>query len=136
LREGLPPDRVIKTGSPMYEVLHHYLPKIEASTILQRLELTPNEYFVVSSHREENIDDPQQFRNLIEVLNRLAATYGHRVIVSTHPRTRKRIEAEQVELDSRVELLKPLCLTDYIQLQRTRTRRCRTAARSPRNLRS
>ena len=118
LREGLPPDRVIKTGSPMYEVLHYYLPKIEASTILDRLGLRENEYFVVSSHREENIDDPTQFTKLAGVLNLLAESYGLRLIVSTHPRTRKRLEAEQVPFDSRIELLKPLCLTDYIQLQR------------------
>lgn len=118
LREGLPPDRVIKTGSPMYEVLHHYLPKSEASTVLDRLGLRENEYFVVSSHREENIDDAGQFAKLVGLLNRLAETYGLRVIVSTHPRTRKRMEAEQVRIDPRVELLKPLALTDYIQLQR------------------
>ncbi len=118
LREGLPPDRVIKTGSPMFEVLHHYLPKIEASTILDRLVLRPHEYFVVSSHREENIDDPGQFARLIGVLNRLAEHYGLRVIVSTHPRTRKRLDAAQVELHPAIELLKPLCLTDYVQLQR------------------
>ena len=118
LREGLPPDRVIKTGSPMYEVLHHYLPKIEASTVLDRLELRANEYFVLSSHREENLDDPQQFARLAAVLNGLAETFGLRVIVSTHPRTRKKLEQERTAVHARVELLKPLCLTDYVQLQR------------------
>jgi UDP-N-acetyl-L-fucosamine synthase len=117
LREGLPADRVIKTGSPMYEVLHHYLPKIETSGILQKLGLSGGEFFVVSAHREENIDFPEQFAKLVEVLNGLAAAYGQRVIVSTHPRTRKRIEAEGVSLDQRVELLKPLGLCDYVKLQ-------------------
>jgi UDP-N-acetylglucosamine 2-epimerase (non-hydrolysing) len=117
LREGLPPDRVIKTGSPMYEVLHHYLPKIEASDVLRRLSLEPEGFFVVSAHREENIDFPDQFDNLVEVLNNLVATYGKRVIVSTHPRTRNKIEATGAKLDDRVELLKPLGLCDYVKLQ-------------------
>jgi len=117
LREGLPPDRVIKTGSPMFEVLHHYLPKIQASTILDRLGLKERAYFVVSSHREENIDDPGQFAKLIWVLNNLAEQYGLRVIVSTHPRTRKKIDGEGVTLHPRVELLKPLGLSDYVHLQ-------------------
>jgi len=117
LREGLPPDRVIKTGSPMFEVLHHYLPKIEASDVLGRLGLAPGEYFVVSAHREENIDDPKQFARLAETLNGLAGEFGQRVIMSTHPRTRKRMEAEGVRLDARVELMKPLGLCDYVHLQ-------------------
>ncbi|MCL4180300.1 MAG: UDP-N-acetylglucosamine 2-epimerase (non-hydrolyzing), partial [Verrucomicrobia bacterium] len=117
LREGLPPDRIIKTGSPMYEVLHHYLPKIEASGVLQRLSLTPEQYFVVSCHREENVDSPAQFEALIRLLNWLAAEHDQRVIVSTHPRTRKRIEAEKVALDRRVELLKPFGFCDYVKLQ-------------------
>lgn len=117
LREGLPPDRVIKTGSPMYEVLHHYMPKIEASGVLAKLGLKAGEFFVVSAHREENIDFPDQFAKLVEVLNGLATTSGQRVIVSTHPRTRKKIEAEGVTLDKRVELLKPLGLCDYVKLQ-------------------
>ena len=117
LREGLPPDRVIKTGSPMFEVLHHYLPKIEASTVLDRLRLSPAEYFVVSAHREENIDSDEQFGKLMGVLDKLASTYGKRVIVSTHPRTRKRIDESGAKLDARVELLKPLGLTDYVRLQ-------------------
>ena len=117
LHEGLPPDRVIKTGSPMFEVLHHYLPKIQKSDIQSRLELTAFEYFLVSAHREENIDDPVQFAKLIKVLNGLATTYGKRVIVTTHPRTRKRIETEGVTLDTRVELHKPFGLTDYLKLQ-------------------
>lgn len=118
LREGLPPDRIIKTGSPMYEVLHYYLPKIETSDVLVRLGLTPEEYYVVSAHREENVDAPAEFGRLINVLNRLAETSGRRVIVSTHPRTRKRIEAEQVVLPPLVELMKPFGFCDYVQLQK------------------
>ena len=117
LREGLSPDRVIKTGSPMFEVLHYYLPKIQASRILSRLGLTAQQYFVVSCHREENLECPDQFANLARMLNNLAEDYGWPVIVSTHPRTRKKLEAEHVTLHPRVELLKPLGLTDYVQLQ-------------------
>ena len=117
LAEGLPPDRTIKTGSPMFEVLTHYRPKIDASPVLGRLKLEPGTFFVVSAHREENIDAPEQFAKLVELLNQLATTYGHRVIVSTHPRTRKRIEAEKVTLDPLVELMKPLGFTDYVKLQ-------------------
>ena len=117
LSEGLPPDRVIKTGSPMYEVLHYYLPKVHRSDVLERMGLAELEYFVVSAHREENIDDPKQFGMLVETLNQLADKFGKRVIVTTHPRTRKRMEAEQVALDSKVELHKPLGLSDYIKLQ-------------------
>lgn len=120
LREGLPPDRVIVTGSPMYEVLHHYLPKIEASDVLARLGLAEHEYYIVSAHREENVDDPKQFAGLVDVLRNLAAT-GHRVVTTTHPRTRKRIEAEGVTLPPQVELLKPFGFSDYIKLQ-TRAR--------------
>ena len=118
LREGLPPDRVIKTGSPMYEVLHHYLGKIEASPILAQLKLTAQEYFVVSAHREENVDSPKQFEALVTVLNQLATTYGQRIIVSTHPRTRKRFEAEQVVFPPLVELMKPFGFSDYVHLQK------------------
>jgi UDP-N-acetyl-L-fucosamine synthase len=117
LREGLPPDRVIVTGSPMYEVLHHYLPKIEASDALARLGLEPEGYYLVSAHREENVDYPGQFARLIETLRQLAVT-GRRVIVSTHPRTRKRLEAEGVTLPPAVELLKPFGFSDYVHLQR------------------
>lgn len=117
LREGIPPDRVIKTGSPMYEVLHHYWPKIEASDILARMGLTEFDYFVVSSHREENIDDQHQFAKLVDALNGLADTYGKRIIVSTHPRTRKRIESEGIRLNPLVELEKPLGFCDYVKLQ-------------------
>ena len=117
LREGLPPDRVIKTGSPMFEVLNHYLPKIEASTILTTLGLTCFDYFVVSAHREENVDSDVNFRKLIVILNSLAETYGKRVIVSTHPRTRKRVKNLGVNFHDKVELMKPLGLTDYVNLQ-------------------
>lgn len=118
LREGLPPDRIIKTGSPMYEVLHHYLPQIEASNVVERLGLKTGEYFVISAHREENVDSPTQFAALIMVLTQLAETYGRRIIMSTHPRTRKRMEAEDVVLPPLVEMMKPFGFHDYVQLQR------------------
>ena len=117
LREGLPPDRIIKTGSPMFEVLSHYLPKIEASGILSTLGLSRHDYFVVSAHREENIDSEKSFRKLVEILNGIAESYGRRVIVSTHPRTRKRVESMGVTFHEKVELMKPLGLTDYVHLQ-------------------
>ena len=116
LREGLPPDRVIVTGSPMFEVLHHYRPKIEASDVLVRLGLTEQGYYLVSAHREENLDDPEQFAGLIEVLTHLAET-GSRIIMTTHPRTRKRIESEGVTLPSLVEVHKPFGFSDYVKLQ-------------------
>ncbi len=117
LAEGLPADRVIKTGSPMCEVLAHYADGIAASDVLARLGLEPGRFFVVSAHREENIDSDKNFGGLVEVLNTLATHYGFPVIVSTHPRTRKRIEAMGVTLDSRVQLLKPLGFADYVRLQ-------------------
>jgi UDP-N-acetyl-L-fucosamine synthase len=117
LREGLPPDRVIKTGSPMFEVLHHYLPKIERSDVLSRLGLTAMDYYVISAHREENIDDPAQFDKLVQVLNGLAETANKRIIVSTHPRTRKRIEEKKAKTHGLVELMKPLGFCDYVKLQ-------------------
>ncbi len=117
LREGLAPDKVIKTGSPMYEVLSYYRPKIEASDVLDRLGLSQHDYFVVSAHREENIDDSRQFRRLVDLLNGLATEYGKRVIVSTHPRTKKRMDAERVKLDPLVELVRPLGFSDYVKLQ-------------------
>jgi UDP-N-acetylglucosamine 2-epimerase len=118
LREGLPPDRVIKTGSPMFEVLQHYAPGIDASTAVQRLGLEPEKYFVVSAHREENIDSPAMFRNLVQVLTGLAQS-GMPVVVSTHPRTRKRIETENIRFPEEVRLLKPLGFFDYVSLQRS-----------------
>jgi UDP-N-acetylglucosamine 2-epimerase (non-hydrolysing) len=117
LREGLPPDRVIKTGSPMYEVLHHYRPGIEASDAVARLGLTANEYFVVSAHREENIDSVANFGKLVDSLNSVAATYNLPVIVSTHPRTQKKVDANDVTFHPLVRLLKPLGFKDYVKLQ-------------------
>ena len=117
LREGLAPDRVITTGSPMFEVLHHYMPKIERSEILTRLGLEPDGYFLVSCHREENVDSQRNFAGFAEILNSLARVGGKRVIVTTHPRTRKRIESEGVVLDSLVELHKPFGFTDYVALE-------------------
>ncbi|HWP86838.1 MAG TPA: UDP-N-acetyl glucosamine 2-epimerase, partial [Burkholderiales bacterium] len=93
LREGLPPDRSITTGSPMYEVIHHYLPKVQRSDIATRLGVKPLDYFVVSAHREENVDDEVRLRDLLGTLNALAETHGNRIIFSTHPRTRKRMDA-------------------------------------------
>ena len=117
LREGLPPDRVVTTGSPMFEVLHHYMPKIERSEVLARLGLEPDGYFLVSCHREENVDSERNFAGFVEIVNNLARTVGKRVIVTTHPRTRKRVEAEGVVLDPLVELHKPFGLTDYVALE-------------------
>jgi UDP-N-acetylglucosamine 2-epimerase (non-hydrolysing) len=117
LREGLPPDRVIKTGSPMYEVLHYYLPKIERSDVLRTLGLNPLDYFVLSCHREENVDDKQNVRGMIEVLQGLVTAYGKRIIMTTHPRTRKRIEQEGIKLPPLVELHKPFGMSDYVKLQ-------------------
>lgn len=117
LHEGLPPDRVIKTGSPMYEVLAHYRSKIEQSTILNTLQLKPGEYFVVSAHREENVDSPAQFAKLVELLKTMADNFRERIILSTHPRTRARIEAEGIRLPKLVELHKPFGLFDYVHLE-------------------
>ena len=117
LREGLPPDRIVKTGSPMYEVLHYYLPQIEASPILEQLKLTPYDYYVVSAHREENVDSPLQFTRLIDMLHQLAGSCRRRIIFSTHPRTRRRLEEEQVTLPPLVESLKPFGFLDYVKLQ-------------------
>jgi UDP-N-acetylglucosamine 2-epimerase len=117
LREGIAADRIVKTGSPMFEVLTHYRPKIDKSDALQRLGLKRYGYFVVSSHREENIDSPRHFAKLVSVLNGLAERFELPVIVSTHPRTRKRIEAEGVALRAEVRLLKPLSFCDYVHLE-------------------
>lgn len=117
LREGLPADRVIKTGSPMFEVLNHYLPRIQQSDVLSRLNLKRGEYFVISAHREENINSERNFTNLIHSLNLIANTYGYPIIVSTHPRTRKMIEAKGVQVNPLVNFLKPLGFTDYNALQ-------------------
>src|SRR5690606_18145254 len=108
LREGLPPDLVIKTGSPMFEVLTYYRPRIEASDVLERLELRRGEFFVVSAHREENVDEPRTLSKLVDVLNMLAAEHGLPVIVSTHPRTRKRLTEAGASFEGDVRLMKPL----------------------------
>jgi UDP-N-acetylglucosamine 2-epimerase len=117
LREGLPPDLVIKTGSPMAEVLAYYRPQIDASDVLARLGLEAGAYFVVSAHREENIDAPRSFAKLVRVLNTLAQDHGLPVIVSTHPRTQKRVEASGASFHAGVRLLKPLGFHDYVKLQ-------------------
>jgi UDP-N-acetyl-L-fucosamine synthase len=117
LREGLPADLVIKTGSPMFEVLHHYRAEIESSQAVARLGLEREGFFVVSAHREENIDGSASFAKLAGILNMLAQEYAVPVIVSTHPRTQKRIESLGVKFDDRVRLLKPLGFHDYVALQ-------------------
>jgi UDP-N-acetylglucosamine 2-epimerase (non-hydrolysing) len=117
LREGFPPDRIIRTGSPMYEVLNHAQPRIAASTILSRLVLDPGDYYVVSCHREENVDEEMNLLRLVETLNQLAASRGRRIIVSTHPRTRSRLEHLGGTLHPLIELVKPLGFLDYIKLQ-------------------
>lgn len=117
LREGCPPDRVIKTGSPMFEVLSHYRKGIEQSEALEMLGLRPREYFVVSAHREENVDAPARLASLFGTLNEVGERYGKRVVISTHPRTRKRLEASGLQLSPRLDLLKPLGFLDYVRLQ-------------------
>ena len=117
LREGLPADMVIKTGSPMNEVLKYYLKEIEASDVLDRLRLEKEKFFVVSSHREENIDNELNFRKLVDVLNAIASKYNLPVIVSTHPRTQKRIDSAKVKFHKNIQLLKPLGFKDYNKLQ-------------------
>jgi UDP-N-acetylglucosamine 2-epimerase len=117
LREGLPADRIIKTGSPMFEVLNHYLPSIMQSDVLKRLDLEAYKYFVVSAHREENISSEKNFLGLIEGLNLIAEHYNFPIIVSTHPRTRKMIDAKGIELHKNIQLLKPLGFNDYNALQ-------------------
>jgi UDP-N-acetylglucosamine 2-epimerase (non-hydrolysing) len=117
LREGLLPDRVIKTGSPMFEVLSHYRNGIDASDALNRLGLEQDKYFVVSAHREENVDSDRLLDALVETLNRVAATYNFPVIMSTHPRTQKRIDAKGIQFHPNVRLLKPLGFKDYVKLQ-------------------
>jgi len=117
LAEGLPPDLVIKTGSPMFEVLTHYRPRILASDALTRLGLEEQRYFVVSAHREENVDSPRSFGKLVEVLNAIALGTGCPVVVSTHPRTQKRIDQSGVTFHPNVRLLKPLGFHDYVRLQ-------------------
>lgn len=117
LREGLPADRVIKTGSPMYEVLDSLRDKIENSNILKDLGLKKHEYFVVSSHREENINNPRNFKGLIDSLNQIADKYNYPVIVSTHPRTRKMLDSHKTKAHQNIQFMKPLGFSDYNALQ-------------------
>ncbi|WP_299180736.1 non-hydrolyzing UDP-N-acetylglucosamine 2-epimerase [uncultured Chryseobacterium sp.] len=118
LREGLPADRIIKTGSPMFEVLNHYLPQIEASNVLEKLNLEEGKFFVVSSHREENINSEKNFRGLMDSLNAIAEKYNYPIIVSTHPRTRNMIDKMQIEMRPEIQFLKPLGFHDYNALQK------------------
>jgi len=118
LAEGIPADRIIKTGSPMFEVLNHYMSQIDASNVLKELELQKGQFFVVSAHREENVDSPKQLANLAETLNTVAEHYNMPVIISTHPRTRNRIEAQGIEFHKNIRLLKPLGFHDYNNLQK------------------
>jgi UDP-N-acetyl-L-fucosamine synthase len=117
LREGLPPDQVIKTGSPMFEVLHHYMQQIKASNALKRLCLEEQRYFVVSAHREENIDSDKTFTKLVGLINSVAEEHDLPVVVSTHPRTKKRVEATGARFHPLVRLMKPLGFHDYVKLQ-------------------
>ena len=117
LAEGLPADRVIKTGSPMFEVLHDVLPKVDSSTIRQQLGVRNGEFFVVSSHREENINIERHFLGLVDILNGVAERFGFPVVVSTHPRTRNMMERRKVVLHPLVKLMKPMGMTDYLSLQ-------------------
>lgn len=123
LREGLPADRIIKTGSPMFEVLNYYMPKIEASNILADLSLEQGKYFIVSAHREENINNPKNFDGLLDTLNLLAEKYEYPIIVSTHPRTRKKLDelqnsASSKQLNSLIQWQKPMGFSDYNALQK------------------
>lgn len=117
LREGLPADRIIKTGSPMFEVLNHYLPSIQQSGVLSRLNLEVNKYFVISAHREENVNNEKNFLGLLACLNLIAEKYKFPIIVSTHPRTRNMIDAKGIAFHKNIQLLKPLGFNDYNALQ-------------------
>ena len=119
ISEGLPADRVIKTGSPMFEVLNYYMKSIDCSNILDDLSLTEGNFFVVSAHREENVDYPKNLKKLSNILDGLASKYAIPVIVSTHPRTRKKIEEQGIVLNPLIELLKPLGFFDYNKLQKS-----------------
>ena len=118
LREGLPADRIIKTGSPMFEVLNSRKEDIEKSDVLERLDLTEGNYFVVSAHREENISSDQNFMDLVESLNTIADKYQLPLIMSTHPRTRKMLEAKGISLNPLIKTMKPLGFNDYVKLQK------------------
>lgn len=117
LREGLPADRIIKTGSPMYEVIHHYMPKIQASKALEKNGVKAGEYFLVSCHREENVDFEYQIKKFAESLNAIADAYKIPVIVSTHPRTRKRLEQYNIKLNDLIQTQKPMAFSEYVNLQ-------------------
>lgn len=118
IAEGIRPETIIKTGSHMHEVLDYYMPKIQKSDVLQRIGLTANKFFIVSAHREENVDTPQNLLDMVETLNALAETYKCPVIVSTHPRTRKRLDELQLgKLNPHIQFLKPFGFCDYIKLQ-------------------
>ncbi len=117
LREGLSADRIIKTGSPMFEVLHHYLPSIQSSDILNKLNVKEQQFFVVSAHREENINNEKNFRGLLDTLNLVANKFNYPIIVSTHPRTRNMIETKKIEVRPEIQFLKPLGFNDYNALQ-------------------
>ena len=117
MREGLPADRIIKTGSPMYEVIHSKLDDIKASNIVYELSLEKGKYFVVSAHREENIGSDRTFDALVETLNAMAENYKMPIIVSTHPRTRNKIEEKEVKFNPLIKLMKPMGFDDYVKLQ-------------------
>ena len=118
LNEGLKPDTIIKTGSPMKEILEYYMPKIEKSNVLKKLNLTRNEYFIVSTHREENIDYQDNFDNLLESLVEIANVFEKRIIVSTHPRTMKKlVNINKLNVNKLIEFMKPMGLFDYVKLQ-------------------
>ena len=119
ISEGIPADRVIKTGSPMYEVLSFYAKEINSSEILKKIKLGKNKFFLVSCHREENINSPEYFNNFVTMLNALAEDYGLPVIVSTHPRTRKEIETSKIDFNKKINFLKPLGFFDYVKLQQS-----------------
>ena len=118
LREGMSPDRVIKTGSPMFEVIHHYLPKIEKSEIVAKLGLENEKYFMISTHRAENVDGDESFMKIVDTLNAVAERYGYPVIVSTHPRTMNRVKATGAKFHKLIQLMKPMGFSDYVSLQK------------------
>jgi len=118
LREGLPADHVIKTGSPMFEVLNHYMDQIDSSDVLERLSLRKEQYFVVSAHREENISNDENFSGLLASLNLIAEKYGYPIIVSTHPRTRNKLNVSEIETNALIQFMKPLGFSDYNALQK------------------
>ncbi len=118
INEGIKPETVIKTGSPMKEIINYYMPKIESSNIVEKLKLKKNDYFVVSSHREENVDSMENFNDLLESLNEIANHYNKRIIFSTHPRTKKKLDSlSEIKMNEKIEIMKPMGLFDYIKLQ-------------------